>query len=136
MAPACERQRHRLHRAQSAAVLHRHPRLIRHATQLLEVYRLATLGAVEIDHVQVVGARCHPGTGGGQGILVVDLLGVEVPLDQAHGVAVEDVDGRVEPHRASVGRSAGAAAAMQMRAKLASSRRPAAEDFSGWNCTP
>jgi len=25
---------------------------------------------------------------------------------------------------------------MQMRAKLASRRRPAAEDFSAWNCTP
>ena len=118
-------------RAQAAAVLDRHAGLGGDPPQVLEVDRLAGLGAVEVDHVQRRGARLDPAARRRQRVGVVDLLGLEVALDQAHGVAVEDVDRRVEPHRAT-----GAPAATQMRAKLASSRSPAAEDFSGWNWTP
>ncbi len=70
-------------------------------------------------------------------VLVVDLLRVEIALDEPHGVAAEDVDRRVEVHRASVAAAAlGSSASMQICAKFASSRKPAAEDFSAWNCTP
>ena len=99
--------------------------------EVLEVDGLAQPGPVEVDHVQRLGPRLGPAGGGGQGVARVRALGVEVPLDEPNRAAVEDVDRGVEPHPAT-----GARAAMQMRAKLASRRMPAAEDFSGWNWTP
>src|SRR5436190_1864878 len=81
--------------------------------------------------MQRAGAGAHPAQRGGQRIAVVYALGLEVAAQQAHRAAVEDVDCRVEPHRATAVR-----AAAQIPAKFASRRRPAADDFSGWNCTP
>ena len=130
-APASQRVVERVERSQPAAVLHGHAQLARDPPQVLEVHGLPALGAVEVDHVQEAGARVDPAARGRQRVLVVDLLRVEVALDQAHGVAAEDVDRRVEVHVARSTR-----AVVQMRAKLASRRRPAAEDFSGWNWTP
>ena len=79
------------------------------------------------------GAPRGPFPRGRRAVARVLLLRVEVALHQAHGAAVEDVDRRVEDHAADArtGRPRGA-----VRAKLASSRSPPREDFSGWNCTP
>ena len=77
-------------------------------------------GARQLHVVDLDGAR------GREGVTRVDGLGVEVTAHEAHRVAVEDVYRRIEPHRLlSVG------AAAHMRAKFASRRSPAAEDFSG-----
>ncbi len=89
-------------------------------------------GAVEVDHVQAARARLDPAARGRQRVLVIDLLGVEVALERG---ARRCRRGCRSPGRGSPGAPAPGAAA-QMRAKLASRRRPAAEDFSGWNCTP
>ena len=121
---------HRLGRAQPAAVLNGHVQL-GDLAQVLQVDRLARPGAVEVNHMQSVRARLDPGASRGQRVLVVDLLGVEVALQEAHGAAAEYVDRRIELHLAT-----GTRAVAQMAVKLASRRRPAAEDFSGWNCTP
>src|SRR5271167_4811219 len=99
---------------------------------MLQVRRLAALGSVEIDHVQVLRAVLRPPPRSLQRVLVVDGPGGKVALDQAHGLAAEDVDRRVELHDARGTREA-RRCAMQMLAKLASRRSPAAEDFSGWN---
>ena len=122
---------HRLRRAQAPAELDVDVQFGADAAQLLEVDGLAAAGTVEVDHVQVARPRFDPGAGGGQRVGLVDRARGEVATHQAHRAAVEDVDRRIEPHRLlSVG------AAAQMRVKLASRRRPAAEDFSGWNWTP
>jgi hypothetical protein len=66
---------------------------------VLQVHRLAALGAVEIDDVEKTRARLRPAAGSRQGVLVVDRLRVEVSLGQPNGVAAEDVDRRIEVHR-------------------------------------
>ncbi len=58
---------------------------------------------------------------------VVGGLALVVALQQPHGLAAADVDGGIEDH---------AGTAEQTPAKLASRRRPAPLDFSGWNWTP
>ncbi len=85
------------------------------------------LGAVEVDDVEEPRPRVDPRPGGLQRRVAVDGAVVEVALDQAHRLAVEDVDGGIEDH-------AGVRAARA--AKLASMRSPCTEDFSGWNCAP
>src|SRR5207247_7060137 len=79
--------------------------------------------AVEIDHVQEARPGVHPGTRGLERRVLVDGLLVEVALDQPDGLAVRDVDRRVEDHAASL-------------VKFSGSASPSAEDFSGRNCTP
>ncbi len=118
--------------AQAAAVLHRHAALGGDPRELGDVHGPALFGAVEVDDVEHLGPGVHPRHRCRQRIGLVDLAGVEVPPDEPHGVALEDVDRRVEPHRGTGARPA----ARQDVAKLASIRRPAADDFSGWNWTP
>src|ERR1700709_1042284 len=98
---------------------------------MLEIHRVARLGAVEVDHMEVLSTRPHPSKRARQRVRVIDGLDIKVTLDQTNCAAFEDVYRRVELHRAR-----GALAARQMRAKLPSIRSPAADDFSGWNWTP
>ena len=121
----------RLQRAQATAKLDGHTEVARDALQLFEIDGLARASAVEIDHVQLARPGGHPPARGRQRVLVVHLLGIEVALDEPHGLAAENVYGGVELHERT-----GTAAVAQMRAKFASRRSPAALDFSGWNCTP
>ncbi len=100
---------------------------------MLEVDRLAALGAVEVDDMQPFGAFFGERARRRQRLLVIDGLRLEVALAQPHGVAAEDVDRRVEVHACV---ALGSRAATQICAKFASRRRPAAEDFSAWNWTP
>src|SRR3954453_5604387 len=65
----------------------------------------------------------HPGARGLERRVLVDGLLVEIALDQPDGLAIRDVDRRVEDHAASL-------------VKFARSARPSDEYFSGWNCTP
>ena len=60
-------------------------------------------GRVEVDHVQPPGTGVDEPAGQHHGVPVVGLA-VEIPLDEADGTTVADVDGRVEVHHA--GRSA------------------------------
>ncbi len=95
--------------------------------EVLEVLRRARLRAVEVDDVQEPRALGHPGPRRLQRVVLVDGLGVEVPLDEADRLALEDVDRRIEDHAGTVAQSS---------VKLRSSARPAREDFSGWNWQP
>ena len=74
------------------------------------------------DDVQGLGPLAHPPAGGLHGVGVVNRLAIVVALNEAHGVSASDVDRGIEDH---------AGTAAQISAKLASSRRPAALDFSG-----
>ena len=62
------------------------------------------------------------------GVVVVHGHAVVVALGEADGLAAQDVDGGKQVH--------GAHAPFAMDTKLRSSRAPASELFSGWNCTP
>ena len=93
--------------------------------QVLERLRLAGAGAVEVDDVQEARAGADPRAGGLERVVVVRRRVLEVALDQAHRLAVHDVDRRVEDHATATAASA---------AKLRSMRSPSREDFSGWNC--
>ena len=120
--PRPQRLADRGERAQAAAVLDRHARLARDPAQVVDRLRRAGARAVEVDDVQEARARLDPRLRGGQRVVVVDGLVLEAALDEAHRLAVEDVDGRVEDHAAAT--------------KFASSASPSREDFSGWNWTP
>ena len=127
-----QRARDRRCRAQSPAVLHGDLERARDPLELSEVDGLAAARAVEIDHVQEARSRLCPRTRRVQRVLVVDGARLEVPLHEAHCAAAEDVDGGVEPHRPACPPTwLRAGERLQMLAKLASRRRPAAEDFSG-----
>ena len=65
-----------------------------------------------------------PGLGGVERVGVVGGRVLEDALDQAHRLAVHDVDRGVEDH---------ATATAASWAKLRSMRSPSREDFSGWN---
>ncbi len=65
---------------------------------MLEVRRGAAPGAVEVDDVQRPRAVVDPALGGVERVGVVDGLRVEVPLVEAHRLAVEDVDRRQQDH--------------------------------------
>ena len=114
-------------RAQPAPDLHRHVRLRADPPDRVEVARRAGPRAVQVDHVQRARAGLDPGQRGVERVVAVDGPRGEVALHEAHGLAVEDVDRRVEDH---------AATRAQIAAKFSSSRSPCVEDFSGWNCTP
>ena len=58
-------------------------------------------GAVEVDDVQEARAGLDPRARGLQRRVLVDGRLVEVALDQAHGLALGDVDRRVEDHAAA-----------------------------------
>src|SRR6266545_2263537 len=122
-----QRVAHRRQGAQPAAVLHRHRQLVRDALQMLERLRRPRPRPVEVDDVQEPGARFHPAARRLQRRVAVDGLLVEVALDEAHRLALGDVDRRIEDH---------ARTEAQIRAKFANSRSPAPEDFSGWNWAP
>ena len=64
----------------------------------------------------------------GQGVSVVGAA-VEVALHQAHRAPVKKVDRGEQVHHRAV-------LTLQRSTKLASSRRPVAPDFSGWNWVP
>ena len=84
-------------------------------------------GGVEIDDVEP--GRAAIGEPAGQVHRVaVPALPVEVALDQAHGTAVADVDGRIELHHRP--------ARWTASTKLARMPKPTAPDFSGWNWVP
>src|SRR6476620_3369840 len=83
--------------------------------------------AVEVHHVQDTRRLRLPPACRVDGIRVMGDLPLVVALGQPNHVALANVDRRIEDH---------AGTAAQIRAKLASRRRPAALDFSGWNWTP
>src|SRR5207248_5619212 len=89
-------------------------------------------GSVEVDDVQSPGTLRDPALGRVERIGVVDRLLLEGTPRKAHRLALEDVDRGQEDHAAA----GCAAASLQTATKLASIRRPCAEDFSGWNWTP
>ena len=66
-----------------------------------EVLRRAGPRAVEVDDVQEARARLDPRARGLERVVVVDGLGVEVALHEAHRLAVGDVDRGVEDHDAA-----------------------------------
>ena len=124
-----QRVAHRGQRAQPAAVLDRHRELVGDRSRWSRILRRARPRAVEVDDVQEARARLDPRARRLQGRVAVDGLLGEVALDQAHGLALGDVDGRVEDH-------AGCHPRAQRGEVRAAARSPAAEDFSGWNWTP
>ena len=94
---------------------------------LVEVLGLTRARPVEVHDVQDARRLSLPAPGRVDGIRVVGGLALVVALGQPDDVALANVDRRIEDH---------AGTAAQIRAKLASRRRPAALDFSGWNWTP
>ena len=89
------------------------------------VHRFAGASCVEVDDVQPRRGLRAERLGHGDGIVAVHrLLGV-VTLGEPHDLAVAEVDRRVER---------GQAATASAVTKLPSRPRPAAADFSGWNC--
>src|SRR3954469_495732 len=117
-------------RAKAAAVLDGDVQLVGDPLEVLERLRRARARAVEVDDVQEAGAGLDPGAGGLQRRVLVDGDLLEVALDQPDGLAVADVDRRVEDHAAATWVCA------QARTKFASRAMPSREDFSGWNCVP
>ena len=115
-----QRLAHRRQVAQPAAVLDRHAGLLGDPAQVLDRARLAGAGAVEVDDVEEARAGVDPRLGRLDRVVVVDGLVLEATLDEADGLAVEDVDGGIEDHGT----------------KFASRWRPSRLDFSGWNWTP
>ena len=82
-------------------------------------------------------AGVGPAAGGVERVVVVGGLALVIALHQADGAAVEDVDRRDRGSRSPLTRSARShSATRQICAKFSSIRRPAALDFSGWNCAP
>src|SRR4051812_42358530 len=127
LGPGAQRLAHRVDGAQPAAVLDRDAGGGDDGPQVLERAWLARLGAVEVDDVKEARALLDPGAGGLDGLVGVGRGVLEAALDEPDGVAVQDVDRRVEDH---------ATTRSPKRAKLRSSERPSREDFSGWNCAP
>src|SRR4051794_3939004 len=123
-----QRVAHRVDRAQPAAVLDRDAGAVDDPAQVLDRARLALLGAVEVDDVQVARARVDPAPRGLERVVVVGRGVLEAALDEPHRPAAHDVDRRVEDHAATgwVGTDM----------KLRSSASPSREDFSGWNWQP
>ena len=116
---------HGADRPQAAAVLDRDAGPGHDPAQVVERGGLARARAVEVDDVEVARARLDPRAGRLERVVVVDGLGVEVPVREPHGLPAADVDRRVEDH-AATGRAT----------KLRRSASPSSEDFSGWNWTP
>ncbi len=90
----------------------------------------AAARGVEIDDVQTGGTRGDERLGKLQRV-PVDGLGRELAPEEPHTPTAAYVDGGPEMH--DQGSRAGSP---HMRAKRASSRRPAEADFSGWNWVP
>src|SRR5215207_8114074 len=112
--------------AQAAAELDGRVDCCRDPPQMLEVVGRALAGAVQIDHVQPLGAAPGPALGRVERVGVVLRLALVVALNQADRATAEDVDRRVEDQ-------AGWDTDEQMAAKFRRRRRPAPLDFSGWN---
>jgi hypothetical protein len=100
----CEQGLHRGGGAQASADLENRPRWLagRECGQDGDVWFRGRAGAccVEIDHVQRRGTR-RPDQFGSR-TSIVQLVGqqlVELPVQQAHGTAVDQVDGRIETKR-------------------------------------
>ena len=122
----------RLRVAQPAPDLDRAPDRRRDPPHRIQVPGRAGPGAVEVDDVEELGPFARPADGGVDGVGVVGGLALVVALQQAHGAGRR---GCLSPGRGSRP-SPQAGTAAQIPAKLESSRRPAALDFSGWNWTP
>jgi hypothetical protein len=95
-------------------------------------HRLQVLGPagerpVEVNDVKEARRLVRPAAGGVERVVVVADLATVVALGEPHDVAAANIDRGVEDH---------AGTAAQIPAKFASTRRPAALDFSGWNWTP
>ena len=112
----------------------------------VHVHELPRARRVEIDDVDRLGALRLPVPGKLHGVVGEHGDVVEVAAPQAYRLAVLDVDGREDDHqRPSLGglgrgRSppspvAAGPAPRAAATKFPSSPRPAAELFSGWNCT-
>ena len=118
-------------RAQPAAKVHGSREGGRDARDQCRVHRLPGAGTVEVDDVERRGALV------GEALRLVDGVVAEhrglgeVALPQADGLAVLQVDRRVEGDHAAAGRAARTPASPRP-----SRPRPAALDFSGWNWTP
>ena len=78
--------------------------------------------------MQRPGALLDPVARGLERVVGVDRLVLEAPLAEPHGAPAGDVDRGIEDHDAATW--------AQTPVKFASRRRPASDDFSGWNCTP
>ena len=92
VAPASIVRLDRVDRPQPSADLDRDRHLRADPPHVLDVGRLAAASAVEIDDVQGAGAVCDPPPRGVERVGVVDLLGVELSLLQAHRLAATDID--------------------------------------------
>ena len=87
--------------------------------------RLAVLGAVEVDDVQVARARVDPALRGLERVVVVGRGVLEAALDEPHRAAADDVDRRVEDHAATpTARSCAAARARRARTSRGGTARP------------
>ena len=97
--------------AQAAAELDRNVDRRHDPADVLEVDGLARAGAVKVDHVEPAGAAVHPAQGRDDRIVVVGRLLVVIALDEPDGLAVADVNRRIEDQ-------------LQMRMKLAKQAEP------------
>ena len=122
-----ERGRDGIGVAQSTADLDGHIRLPDDSAHVLEVPGLAGPRAIEVHDVKCPRPLLEPTARGVERVVVVGRLTPVVALHQADGATIADVDRGIEDH---------AGTEAQISAKLARTRRPAALDFSGWNCTP
>ena len=91
--------------AHSPAGLHRHVDRGRDGGDQLAVHRLAGAGGVEVDRVDPARAGGDEGLGHRDRVVAVDALAIEVALDELHDLPAAEVDGRVEVHQASDGRT-------------------------------
>jgi hypothetical protein len=98
---APQRVAHGVDGPQAAAVLHRDAGPLRDPAQVLEGSRLALLGAVEVDDVQVPGAGVDPALGRLQRVVVVRRGVLEPAFHEANRPAAHDVDRRIEDHAAT-----------------------------------
>ena len=126
----------RFDRPQAAADLYGHVEFTGDPLDVLEVRRRAGARAVEIDNVEIASPVLDPAPRGIERVGVVHGPGVEVALREPDGLAVEDVDRRQQDHARAASARVVLLCAAHSALKLASIRRPSAEDFSGWNCTP
>ena len=117
----------RLDRSQSAADLESHIDVGADPADVIEVHGVAAARAVEVDDVQLARARIYPPPRGVERVGVVDGLLIELALGQAHGLALEDVDGGEQDHARAPATPA------QIATNPSSMRSPFSDDFSGWN---
>ena len=84
---------HGLHIPDAAAHLHLEIGVVHHVEDELGVLGLAVLGAVQVYHMEPAGPLLLEPQGGLQGVPGYHLGGVVVPPEQAHALALVQVDG-------------------------------------------